>query len=111
MKFKDFYDVEYPDILAELGFADESYHNDCAGHLHNEKLNLSIWVCDEKRENREHEGYDRYSLIKGSIVDVCCGEGVEALSTEWLAPIVAAIKLEISEQDHARSIKRRTKHA
>jgi len=61
--FKNFYEVEYPSALTNMGFEDRSWHNDAIGLLFSPERKLVVWVdCEDPRE-REWPGEYRYGII------------------------------------------------
>lgn len=64
MKFKEF-DIEIPEVLERLDFADDSWHNDVTAKAVLRLPGGSIlvaWVAQEDPEQREHAAAPRFSL-------------------------------------------------
>lgn len=62
LKFKEF-DIEIPSVLSELGFEDDSWHNDVSSKATRVLRGGSVivvWVSDKNRDNREYAESPRF---------------------------------------------------
>lgn len=66
VNFKDaLVDTVFPQFLIDLGFQDQSWHNDAAAQARYRLKggnNLVVWVAPEKVEDREYTGQTRFAI-------------------------------------------------
>lgn len=87
-RFND-YDLEIPKFALDLGFIDQSWHNDAAAHM--SKGRLHLWVAEVDPEQREYPQAPRFTLeISESAEDY--GYPVTLLRTDSEEQISTAIR-------------------
>jgi hypothetical protein len=72
VKFKDYRDLEFPQFLVDLGFNDDSYHNDASARASVECVGdasgfrwVWIWVAEDDVSDREFQNAKRFTVCKG----------------------------------------------
>lgn len=62
MKFRDFYDMEVPQVALDFKFEDQSWHNDACARMTRD--DLVLWVDWEDRSERELLLSSRFILVQ-----------------------------------------------
>lgn len=65
MQFDDYHGIEFPAFLRDLGFQDDSYHNDSCGRCGMELASgryLVVWVDYDDPTQREDEASPKFAI-------------------------------------------------
>ena len=92
--FRDYFGMEIPEGLLDLGFEDVSWHNDASAHMVHEKLKLELWVAEDKQEEREFPQMKKYLLCQLVDAEATSHETESILvETEDVGELVAYVKM------------------
>lgn len=93
--FREYPTVEFPEGLRELGFQDQSWHNDAAAWAWHEGKKVGVWCDHEAPDEREMKG-PKYSVCRTDKDGYPLAE-TPLFQAEAVGPVVEFLKREVFE--------------
>lgn len=93
--FNEYPLVEFPQVLRDLGFEDNSWHNDASARARKEvdaDKAVIVWCAEDTPDQREIEGAKRYTVVTEVDGDIFEEVGETDEVTDLPALVAKAIK-------------------